>query len=208
MSERGILITFEGGEGVGKSTQIRMLADRLRAAGHDVLAVREPGGSRISEKIRALLLDTDNDAMDATTELFLYEAARAQVVGELIEPALAAGKVVLCDRYYDSTTAYQGYGRGLDLEVIEQLNRAAAGRAIPARTVILDLSTERGLFRATKGGADRVESAGLEFHERVREGFLAIAEREPDRVRVVDASGSREETAAQISAALFGLGLL
>lgn len=208
MSERGILITFEGGEGVGKSTQIRMLADRLRAAGHDVLAVREPGGSRISEKIRALLLDTDNDAMDATTELFLYEAARAQVVGELIEPALAAGKVVLCDRYYDSTTAYQGYGRGLDLEVIDQLNRAAAGRAIPARTVVLDLSTERGLFRATKGGADRVESAGLEFHERVREGFLAIAEREPDRVRVVDASGSREETAAQIDSALFGLGLL
>lgn len=208
MTVRGTLITFEGGEGVGKSTQIRMLAERLSARGHDVLTVREPGGSAISEKIRAVLLDTANDAMDPMTELFLYEAARAQVVGEIIEPALAAGRVVLCDRYFDSTTAYQGHGRGLDLDTIHALNRAAAGSVVPARTIVLDLDTERGLFRATKGGADRLEAAGIAFHERVRAGFLSIAAAEPDRVRVIDASGARDETAALIDAALDGLGLL
>ncbi len=207
MSTKGIFITFEGGEGTGKSTQIGLLVKRLQAAGHDVLALREPGGSAIGEQIRAVLLDPANHAMDAVTELFLYEAARAQVVAEIIAPALAAGKVVLCDRFFDSTTAYQGYGRGIDLERVYALNRAAVGEYVPDRTIVLDLDSERGLHRATRRATDRLESAGSEFHARVRKGFLAIAEAEPARVRVVSAEGTRGEVADRIDAQLADLGL-
>lgn len=207
MTPRGTFITFEGGEGTGKSTQIALLARRLEAVGHSVLTLREPGGSAIGEKIRAVLLDPANHEMDAVAELFLYEAARAQVVAEIIDPALEKGMVVLCDRFFDSTTAYQGYGRGIDLERIYTLNRAAVGECMPDRTIILDLDPERGLYRATRSAIDRLEAAGLEFHTRVREGFLAIAQGEPDRVKVVSGEGSRFQIADRIDGALAGLGL-
>lgn len=186
-SERGTFITFEGGEGAGKSTQINALQRQLEMHGYEVMVVREPGGSVVGEAIRNVLLDASHTEMTARTELFLYEAARAQVVDEIIEPALARGTTVLCDRFFDSTTAYQGYGRGLDLGVIERLNTAAVHGVVPDRTIVLDTDPRSGLARATKNGAvaDRLEREELSFHERVREGFLAIGEKEPQRVRVI-----------------------
>ena len=181
-------ITFEGGEGSGKSTQIALLASALRELGETVLTVREPGSSVVGESIRATLLDPANAAMSDRAELLLYEAARAQVVDEVIRPALEAGTVVLADRYFDSTTAYQGYGRGLNLDEIAQLNAFAVGGLVPDRTVVLDIPADEGLTRALSiGQPDRLEQQALAFHERVREGFLDIALTEPNRVRVVDA---------------------
>lgn len=202
MTGRGVFITFEGGEGSGKSTQIRALTRRLEAAGVAVRALREPGGTSAGEAIRAILLDPAHTGLDPRAELLLYEAARAQLVAEVIEPALAAGEVVVCDRFYDSTTAYQGYARGLDLEEIDRLNHAATGGLVPDATVILDIDPEAGLARATVGGADRLEGEDAAFHRAVREGFLAIAATERDRVRVVDAAGTIDEVTARVSHAL------
>lgn len=205
MSERGVLITFEGGEGIGKSTQLRILTHRLEAAGLAVRALREPGGTVVGEAVRAILLDPDHVGLDARAELLLYEAARAQLVAEVIEPALDAGEIVLCDRFYDSTTAYQGYGRGLPLDEIAALNMAATGGLAPDRTLVLDIEPAVALERATRGGADRLESEDGSFHERVRAGFSAIAAQEPGRVRVVDATGSIESVAARVAEALADL---
>lgn len=205
MSERGLLITFEGGEGIGKSTQLRVLAHRLEAAGIAVRSLREPGGTVVGEAVRAILLDPEHAGLDPRAELMLYEAARAQLVAEVIEPALDAGEVVLCDRFYDSTTAYQGYGRGLPLEEVDALNMAATGGLAPDRTLVLDIDPVVALERATRGGADRLESEEHSFHERVSAGFSAIAAEEPERVRIVDATGSIEEVAARIEAALADL---
>lgn len=184
---RGRFITFEGGEGAGKSTQIQALARQLEMRGIKVLVVREPGGSVVGEAIRNVLLDPANKLMASHTELFLYEAARAQVVEEIIKPALNQGTTVLCDRYYDSTTAYQGYGRGLDIELVKQLNDAAVNGVVPDRTLVLDVDPTLGLSRATQDGqdADRLEQEALVFHQRVRKGFLALAQSEPERVRVI-----------------------
>ena len=186
-SQRGRFITFEGGEGAGKSTQIQALARQLEMRGVEVLVVREPGGSVVGEAIRHVLLDPANTEMSSHTELFLYEAARAQVVDEIIAPALERGVTVLCDRYYDSTTAYQGYGRGLDIGLVEQLNVAAISGVVPDRTLVLDVDPALGLNRATQNGAaaDRLEQEALAFHQRVRAGFLAVAQKEPERVRVI-----------------------
>jgi len=197
-----VFLTFEGGEGSGKSTQIRSLARDLDAAGLSVRVLREPGGTAASEAIRAILLDPDHIGLDARAELLLYEAARAQLVAEVIEPALAAGEVVLCDRFYDSTTAYQGYGRGLPAAEIASLNASATGGLTPDRTLVLDVDPVLGLHRATRRGADRLESEDIGFHERVRAGFVAIARDEPGRVRVVDAGGSVEDVAEAVRAAL------
>lgn len=202
MTARGVFITFEGGEGSGKSTQIRALTRRLEAAGVAVRALREPGGTAAGEAIRAILLDPANSGLDPRAELLLYEAARAQLVAEVIEPALAAGEVVVCDRFYDSTTAYQGYARGLDLEEVTRLNHVATGGLEPDATVVLDIGPEAGLARATVGGADRLEGEDEAFHRAVREGFLAIAAEERDRVRVVDATGSVDEVAERVCHAL------
>lgn len=202
---RGAFITFEGGEGCGKSTQIRLLARRLEGAGASVRMLREPGGTRIGESVRSILLDPDHEALDARAELLLYEAARAQLVAEVIEPALAAGEIVLCDRFFDSTTAYQGYGRGLPLDEIGALNAVATGGLRPDRTVLLDLGVEEGLARATAHGADRLEAEHASFHQRVRDGFLKIAAEQPERVLVVDASGQVEEVAERVLLALRGL---
>lgn len=185
--KRGIFITFEGGEGAGKSTQINALQRQLEMHDYEVMVVREPGGSVVGEAIRNVLLDASHTEMTARTELFLYEAARAQVVDEIIEPALERGTTVLCDRFFDSTMAYQGYGRGLDLGVIERLNAAAVHGVVPDRTIVLDADPRSGLARATKNGAvaDRLEREDLSFHERVRKGFLALGEKDPQRVRII-----------------------
>lgn len=196
---RGIFITFEGGEGTGKSTQIPRLHDTLIEQGHTVIMTREPGGTPVAERIREVLLDPDNDALVTMAELLLYEAARAQHVGELIIPALDAGTVVLCDRFYDSTTAYQGAGRYVDATDVDTLNQLASHGLEPDVTILLDLPPEIGLQRAKgEGTGDRIEGESLEFHERVRAGFLALAEAQPERIHVIDALQSMDDIAEAI----------
>ena len=200
----GLFITFEGIEGCGKTTQLRRLATVLRDAARPVLVTREPGGCPIADAIRAILLDRTNQLMAPRTELLLYAAARAQHVEEIIVPALAEGQIVLCDRFSDATVAYQGYGRGLAPELIVDLNAFAAGSLVPDLTVLLDFPPEIGLDRARRrnsgsSGPDesRFEEESLEFHRRVRDGYLALAKKH-QRFRVVDAQGSEDQVAARI----------
>ncbi len=195
----GIFITFEGIEGCGKSTQAERVRDFLIEKGFEVVLTREPGGSGIGEKIRDILLDPANQAMVPLTELLLYEASRHQHLVEVIEPALEAGKAVISDRFYDASTAYQGYARGLDINDVERLNLIATGGKRPDLTIILDLPVGDGLKRIGRN-PDRIEGEAVEFHERVRAGYLEIAAREPERVKVVDGSGSIEETFAKVRA--------
>jgi len=197
---KGLLITFEGTEGSGKSTQISLLAARLRKLGRVVRVLREPGGTPIGEEIRHTLKhSTANTAMTAETELLLMNASRAQLVREVIRPALAAGETVLCDRYYDSTIAYQGYGRGLDLEMVRRVIDLAVGETRPDMTIFLlvplHLSEKRRAKRkvAKPQLRDRIEEADAAFFKRVAEGYAAILCEEPQRVRQVDASGTIEE---------------
>ncbi len=189
----GLFITFEGPEGSGKTTQIQRLADRLRQAGQPVLTTREPGGTAIGDQIRAVLHDLRNRAMDPRTEVLLYAASRAQLVAEVIRPALARGTIVLCDRYTDSTLAYQGYGRGLDLETLRRMMDFATGGLKPHLTLYLDLPVEKGLARKREalqrgeGEWNRLDQEEVAFHQRVRAGYLALAAAEPGRWRVLDA---------------------
>jgi dTMP kinase len=187
----GRLIVFEGGEGTGKTTQIRLLAERLRGAGCSVTAVREPGGTIVGEGVRSILLDPANTGLDPRAELLLYEASRAEHVASVIAPRLAAGDWVVCDRFTDSSLAYQGYGRGLDIGSIRDIDTFATAGVTAALTVLIDISATVGLARATGAGADRLESEDLAFHERVRAGFLELA-RAPAHV-VIDGSGTVEE---------------
>ena len=186
---RGARITLEGVDGCGKSTQAALLTAALERSGYRVLALREPGGTPISEKIRALVLDPANGEMSTTAELLLYEAARAQLVAQVIEPALAQGTVVVCDRFFDSTTAYQAYAGGLDPETVRAANALAVAGTVPDLTLFYDLDVRLAFERATSGSADRMEGKGIAFQERVASGFRAIAQAEPDRVRTLDASG-------------------
>lgn len=204
---RGVFITFEGGEGVGKSTHIRFLADCLEAKGYEVLRLREPGGTSIGEDLRAVVLNASNDCMADECELLVYEAARAQIVAERIRPALERGAVVLCDRFADSTVAYQAYGRGLDLEFVNQVNRFATQGVWPDRTIVMVCeSAAEGLERATRRfGADRLELAGLDFHERVNQAFVDLAHEDSHRMRIVDSRGRRSDTAKAIFAELSDL---
>lgn len=198
---RGLFITFEGGEGVGKSTQMDLALDRLRAVSDDVVALREPGGTPVGDRVRALLLEP-GDGMDPVTELLLSEASRAELVRRVIAPALERGAAVVCDRFTDSTVAYQGHGRGIGADEVRALNDAATDGIVPDVTVLLTTDMALGLARATHGGADRIESEPSAFHARVAAGFAAIAGEEPDRVLVVDASGTVEEVAGRVWAAL------
>lgn len=197
----GLLITFEGGDGSGKSTQIALLAARLGALGYVVRTFREPGGvapGDAGERIRDILLDPVHTELDVRAELLLYEASRAQLVAAHYRPALAEGAIVLCDRYADSSVAYQGYGRAvLPIEEVHELNRIATGGLVPDLTLLLDVDAVAGLEQATVTGADRLEAAGHDFHERVRAGYRALATAEPDRVRVIDRA-SVDEVAAEI----------
>lgn len=197
--KKGFFVTIEGCEGVGKSTLLRGLKDYLETAGRDAVFTREPGGTEVAERIRAVILDPENAAMTPTAELLLYAAARAQHTEEKIIPAVRDGKLVICDRYSDSTLAYQSYARGLDRGECLAADEIARRGVKPDLTVFLDLSPERGFAR--KGGADkgdRLEREKIDFHERVYAGFRAIAESDPDRVVAVDASKSKEEVLAAV----------
>ncbi len=186
MTERsGLFITFEGPDGSGKSTQMRMLADKLRSLGYSVVETVEPGGTRIGEQIRRILLDPAHQEMHPRTELLLYFAARAQNVVERILPALAESKIVLSDRYTDSTMAYQGFARALGTEAVHELHRLACQGLQPDLTLCYDIDVETGLRRARERGVNRMDEQAIEFHRRVREAYLEIARREP-RFRVID----------------------
>jgi dTMP kinase len=189
-----LFITLEWGDGVGKTTQQALLSERLRQEGYACLCAREPGDTALGKRLRDLLLY--GDPLSHATELLLYAADRAEHVSKVIVPALAAGQVVVCDRFTDSTLAYQGYGRGLDLEKIRQLNHLATGGLQPHFTLWLDLPPEVGLVRS--GLADKLERERLEFHRRVHQGFQALAAAEPQRIVRIDAEGSLAEVAARI----------
>jgi dTMP kinase len=197
----GLFITFEGGEGSGKTTQLKTLLAYLRAAGRDAIETRDPGGTPIGKQIRELLLDRENTRMAPVAELFLYEASRAQLVSEVIRPALAGGRIVLCDRFTDSTMAYQGHGRGLDLDLITRLNGIATEGLRPDLTFLLDLDPAIGLARAMQRMAqrnerhDRIEDETFGFHQRVRAGYHTIAAADGKRVIVLDASRGMGEIA-------------
>jgi dTMP kinase len=197
----GVFITLEGGEGSGKSTQLVRLAERLRADGFDVVVTREPGGTPVGDRIREILLDTGHAGMAPMAELLLYEASRAELVDKVIEPALARGAVVLCDRFADSSTAYQSFARGLPLDDVLALNALATAGRTPDLTLVFDVDPRIGLVRANATStADRLESEALDFHQSVRAAFLTLADREPARFAVIDATRDEDEVAAQVSA--------
>ena len=193
-------ISFEGGDGTGKTTQVQALNSFLVDNGRGCVVTREPGGTSLGKLIRQVLVEVSDHEISSSTELFLYLADRAQHVNEIIRPAIAGGKVVLCDRFTDSTVAYQGYGRGIDLALLQQLNRLADGGVRPDITFLLDCPVKLGLSRTNKRQSesgqpreDRFEREKIEFHDKVRAGFLEMAQAEPARFRVIDASRSIEE---------------
>lgn len=208
-AQNGLFITFEGGEGAGKSTQIRRLADLLRRRGHDVLLTREPGGSPGAEAVRHVLLSGAAEAYGTRMEAILFAAARNDHVEEVIRPALQSGAVVLCDRFIDSSRVYQGATGNLDAELIESLQRVAIDGVSPDCTIILDLPAETGLQRARKRGADaapdRFEKEEIATHETRRNAYLEIAAREPERCRVIDADRGEDVIASEIEAIVLAL---
>ncbi len=195
-----MFITFEGIDCSGKSTQIDLLIRRLRNQQRRVLLVREPGGTEISERIRALLLDVQHGEMDASTELLLFSASRSQLVIERIQPALERGDIVIADRFHDSTTAYQGYGRGIDIEAIRHIHTIATHGLIPDISFFMDISVQESLKRrsARMGSIDRMETADTAFFERVRKGYLHIASTAPSRFRIIDGMRPTEPIAEEI----------
>jgi dTMP kinase len=199
-SERGLFITFEGPDGSGKSTQARMLAECLRNQGRQVLESVEPGGTPIGQQIRRILLDPANQELTAVSELLLMFAARAQNVEQWIVPALEQGKIVISDRFTDSSIAYQGSGRGLGWERVLELDRIACHGLKPDLTICIDIDTETGLARAlARGGSEtRLEEQAIEFHHKVREAYHELARREPQRFRLIDGHGTPEAIAAKV----------
>jgi len=201
----GLFLTFEGPEGAGKTTQISLLEKVLRQAGYGVTRTREPGGDLVGERVRDVVLNAPAGSVTAEAELFLMAAARAQNVQAVVRPALERGDIVLCDRFTDSTLAYQGYGRGLPQEALAPVNRLATGGLVPDRTFLLDLPPALGLSRQNAEKQDRLDKEGLTFHERVRNGFLAVAANEPDRFVVIDATRPVGEIAATLHDAVWSL---
>ena len=183
--KKGLFITFEGADGCGKTTQMKLLADYLKTQGLEVVLTREPGGKGLGEKVREILLNYDGEVSDRC-ESFLFLADRAQNIDIIVNPAVEQGKIVLCDRHIDSTVAYQGYGRGLDLDRIKMLNNLATNDRKPDLTIVFDIDVETSMKRVGSE-KDRMESAGIEFHNKVRNGYLEIAKEEPERIKVVNA---------------------
>ena len=201
-----MFITFEGCEGVGKSTQLRLLGEYLKSTSQDALFIREPGSTDISEQIRTVILDPDNTAMTAVAEAYLYAASRAQLVREVIKPALAEGKLVVCDRYIDSSIAYQGYARGLGAELVEELNSYAVDGCMPDATVFIDLRP----FEAFRNGklSDRLEQESEEFHNKVYDGFIAQSKRSNGRFIMIKPELDKQATSKKIIDALKTRGII
>jgi len=198
-----MFITLEGPEGSGKTSQLPGLAEALRSQGYELLTTREPGGTSIGDQIRRVLFDLENKGMNPRTEILLFQASRAQLVEEIVRPALGAGTIVLCDRYADSTLAYQGYGHGVDLELLRDIVTFATGGLKPDLTVFLDVPVEEGLKRRTTGGDwNRLDDYDLAFHRRVRAGYQELIAAEPARWVVVDASRPPEVVAADLQKAV------
>lgn len=194
-----MFITFEGSEGSGKTTQIRPLADQLTSVGYDVLTTREPGGTLIGDQVRDILFSMDNINMGARTETLLFQAARAQLVDQVICPHLEKGGIVISDRFADSTLAYQGYGRGVDLAQLRSLLSFTTNKLTPDLTLLLDLDIEEGLKRRKKGGEiNRLDACELDFYHQVRKGYLELAEAEPHRWVLIDAAPSEEKVREEI----------
>lgn len=193
----GRFLVLDGLDGCGKSTQARRLVERLRAEGHDVLHTREPGGTRTGEAIRALLLDPTRGEMSLRAELLLYMASRAQIVEEVLRPAIEAGKVVVCERYLSSSIAYQGVAGGLGADEVARVGTFATGGLAPDLTLILDIDPQEGLSRVSRG-KDRIEGRSLAYHEAVRRGFLDLGAKDPSRYAVLDARGAEEDVAERV----------
>lgn len=201
--EKGIFITIEGPDGSGKTTILQMLAENLEKEGHAVVATREPGGIEIAEQIRKVILDPENTAMDPRTEALLYAAARRQHLAEKVKPALKEGKIVLCDRFVDSSLAYQGHARGLGIDEVYSINEFAIENMMPAMTLYFDVAPEIGLERINKNKGrevNRLDMEKLEFHQKVREGYMILAERFSDRIVKVDASKDLDTVYGQAEA--------
>ena len=208
-----MFITFEGPEGAGKSTQITMLTAYLQSHGHHVYSTREPGGTSIGDQIRTVLHDVGNTEMDAVAEILLYSASRAQLVAQVIKPLLAKGTMVLCDRYADSTFAYQGYGRGLDMSMLQAITKFATQSLVPDLTVYLDLQVKDGLHRkqvandAGEGELNRMDQQTLDFYHRVRDGYLALAAQDSKRWLIIDAAQDIQKVQQDIRARLLDFGI-
>ncbi len=213
---RGVFITLEGIDGCGKSTQFQMLADALSDRGREVVVTREPGGTALGERMRAVLLSNESRSLAPAAELFLMAADRAQDVAEVIRPALGAGRIVISDRYADSTVAFQGYGRGLDLDIIDNVNRLATGGLAPDLTILFDLDPRQAQARLDarvtgegrfgfEPGMTRFDEEKLDFHVRVRDGYLKLASTEPERFRVLDAAQPIDGTHQQVLSLVLGL---
>ncbi len=203
---RGIFITFEGIDGCGKSTQCELLKDYLKDNGRDFIFVREPGGTVIGERIREILLDKKNTQMNPRTELLLFEAARAQITEEVIKPALDDGRIVICDRFFDSSSAYQGMARGMGMDFVAGLNMAATGGLKPDITFFFDITVEEALARRGKRGeaSDRIELAGVKFQEDVRKGYLELAKKSGGRIVTIDATKNLDEIFEEVKQTLEG----
>ena len=189
--KKGLFITFEGADGCGKTTQMKLLADYLKSQGLKVVLTREPGGKGLGERVREILLNYDGEVSDRC-ESFLFLADRAQNIDIIVNPAVEQGKIVLCDRHIDSTVAYQGYGRGLDLDRIKMLNNLATNGKKPDLTIVFDIDVETAMKRVGSE-KDRMESAGIEFHNKVRNGYLEIAKLEPERIKVINSAQTIEQ---------------
>ncbi len=198
---KGKFITFEGSEGCGKSTQSKLACEYLKRKGYDVLFIREPGGTKISEKIRVVLLDKKNDQMSQMCEMLLYMAARSQIIDEVIKPALKKGKIVVCDRFLDSTVAYQGYGLGMSVHLINSLGHFVTQGIHPDLTLLLDVPVKKGLSHRA-GISDRIEQRSIAYHNRVRQGYFKLAKLDPARIKVIKVAADKNITQERIRKAI------